>query len=108
MDVVNVNKQIYDATQRLSDGSKKLFKYASRKAEAEKAYTREFALEVMKLKLEGLAITLIRDIAKGNISDKKFDMDLADAEWTAARSSLDAIQTQISGLQTIYRHQEQI
>lgn len=108
VDVVNINKEIYEATQRLSEGSKKLFKYAGRKAEAEKAYTREFALEIMKLKIEGLAITLIRDIAKGNISDKKFDMDLADTEWTAARSSLDAIQTQISGLQTIYKHQAEI
>jgi len=108
VELVNINKEIYDATQRLSEGSKKLFKYANRKAKAEKAYTREFALEIMKLKIEGLAITLIRDIAKGNISDKKFDMDLADAEWTAARSSLDAIQTQISGLQTIYKHQTEI
>ena len=37
VDVVNINKEIYDATQRLSEGSKKLFKYAIRKAEAEKA-----------------------------------------------------------------------
>lgn len=108
MELVDINREIYDATQRLRDGSKKLFSLARKAAEGERSYRKALSMEIMKLRLDKLPATLIPDIAKGNVSDLLFERDLSEAEWTAGRDSLKAIQAQVNALQTITKYQSDI
>lgn len=108
LDVINIKKEIWDSAKRLQSGSKEIFKLAKEQAEAEREYRRALALEIMKLKEEKMSVTLIPDVARGNTSELKFNRDLAEAKYTSARESLKAIATQMNGLQSILRTQEEM
>ena len=77
-------------------------------AEAERDYRRALQMEIVKLKDEGIKVTLIPDIARGETSELKYKRDLAKARYTSARDSLEAIKSQMSGLQTIVKYMEEV
>ena len=108
MELVDLTREIYDSANRLKNGSSEIFKLAKEKAEKERDYRRALAVEIMRLKGEKMAATLIPDLARGQTADLKFERDLADARWTTARESLDAIKSQMSGLQTVLRYQTEV
>jgi len=108
IELQSIASEIHESAKRLAKGPAELFVLARKAAEAERTYRRELSLEIMKLRLEGLPATLIGDLARGNCSDRKWARDLAEAEWTAGRDGLKALQSQISALQTIYRHQTEV
>ena len=108
MDLINISKEIYEASKRLAKGPAELFALARKNAEAERIYRKELAIEIMRLRLEGLPATLIMDIARGNCADRKWARDLAEAEWIAGRDGLRSLQAQVSALQTINKHQSEL
>lgn len=108
MELTTITKEIHDSGLRLANGSKELFPLAKRKAETEQAYRKALAMEIMKLRDDKLPATLIPDIARGNTADLKFERDLAEARWTSARDSLDAIKSQVMGLQSILKIQSEV
>jgi hypothetical protein len=108
MELLNLTKEIYDSTVRLKNGSKEIFKLAKVKAEKERDYRKALAVEIMRLKSEGMAATLVPDIARGNMADLKFERDLAEAGYVAGRESLGAIQSQMNGLQSILKVQAEV
>jgi len=105
LELTSITKEIYDSANRLKKGSGEIFKLAKEKAEKERDYRRALALEIIKLKSGGMAATLISDVARGNTADLKFERDLAEAKYVAGRESLEAIQSQMTGLQSILKHQ---
>lgn len=108
LELIDVTKEIHESGIRLANGSKELFPLAKKKAETEQAYRKALAIEIMRLRDEKYQITLIPDIARGNTSDLKFERDLAEARWTSARDSLEAIRSQLMGLQSILKRQDDI
>ena len=108
MELQSITKEIYESAKRLSKGPAELFVLARKAAEAERVYRKALAIEIMRLRLEGLPATLILDLARGNCSDDKFARDLAEAEMVAGRDGLRAIITQVTALQSILKHQTDI
>lgn len=108
MDLMSITSEIHKSSQRLSKGPAELFTLARKAAEAERAYRKALAMEIMKLRLEGLPATLIGDIARGNCADLKWARDLADAELTAGRDGLKAIICEVTALQSILKHQTEL
>lgn len=106
MDMIQINEELHNASQRLENGSKVLFSYARDFAIAEEKYRKALGKEIDRLKQEGQSVTLIPDIARGNLSELKKERDLAEYTYTSARDSLNAIKSQISALQTITKYQE--
>ena len=104
MELTQVTSEIYDASKRLSEGSKQLFKLAKESAEAERDYRAALATEIISLKIEGLQATLIPDVARGNTAELKFQRDLKEAQYTSGRDSLKAIMAQVNALQTIVKY----
>lgn len=107
MELTEINKELLEASRRLQKGSKTIFSLAKNKAEAEAEYRRALAIEILDLRGQKVQATLIPDIARGNTSELKFKRDLAEAEYTSAKYSLEAIQTQISALQSVLKWQEE-
>jgi|SRR5690625_237584 len=99
---------MYECSQRLNRASRALYKLAEEKAEAERVYRMELSKEIFRLRAEGSSVTLIPDTARGNVSDLKFDRDLADGKYRSALESLDALKSQLSALQSILRYQEEV
>ena len=108
MDLININKEIYEASKRLAKGPAELFALARKNAEAERIYRRALSMEIMRLRLDKLPATIIMDVARGNISDLLFARDLSEAEWTAGRDGLRSLQSQVSALQSIIRVQNEV
>jgi len=108
IELISIAKEIHDAAQRLSNAAGALFSLASDSAKAEQAYRKALAVEIVKLKSEGMSVTLICDIARGTLSDLKFNRDLAEARFQSGRDAVKAIQTQISALQTVVKYQSEV
>ena len=103
-----IAREIYESGQRLNKGVGELFKLSKEMAESERDYRKALQLEIERLRLEKVQATLIPDIARGITSDLKFKRDLAEARYKSGINSINAIQQQMSGLQTIFRHYEDI
>lgn len=103
-----IAKSIFDIGKRLEDGSEKLFRLNLKMAETERDYRKALATEIIKLKTEGMQATLIPDVARGITADLKFDRDLAEGKYKSARDSLNALQAEMNGLQSIFKRFEEI
>lgn len=108
MELVDITREIYESANRLKNGSSEIFKLAKDKAEKERTYRKALAIEILTLRENKLAATLVSDVARGNTADLKFERDLSEAKYVAARDSLEAIQVQMSGLQSILKVQTEV
>jgi hypothetical protein len=108
MELSQISKEIYESGKRLENGSKQLFTLAKEMAESERDYRKALQIEIIKLRDEKVQATLIPDISRGITSELKFKRDLAEARYKSARDRLEAIQSQMNGLQSILRMQTDI
>ncbi len=104
-DVVTINQTLFKRIERLDKASTEIFKLAEKKAESERIYRVALAQEMLKLKSEGMPATLAYDVARGNVADQKFNRDKDESMYWAAQSSMEALKTECSVLQTINRWQ---
>jgi len=108
MELTDITLEIHQASLRLSKGADALFLLAKANAEAERDYRRALAIEIVKLKSEGMSVTLIGDIARGNTAELKYNRDLKEAMYTSGRDSLRAISTQVTSLMSILKYQNEV
>ena len=107
MELQSITAELRMAGSRLSKGAEELFKLAREKAESERDYRQALAREIMSLRQEGVPVSIIGDLARGNIAEEKFRRDLADAKYIAGREALESVRAQVSALQSILRYQEE-
>lgn len=108
MELTEITQEMYAVSKRLEKATHVLYKMAKERAETERIYRMKLAQEMIKLKSEGVNVTLIPDMSRGNISDLKFQRDLAEGQYKAAIESLEALKSQLSALQSILKYQESI
>ena len=108
IDTIEITKEIYESAHRLQGAGDALFLLAKTMAETERAYRRALGIEIVTLKSDKVQTTLIPDIARGMTADLKFERDLAEARYKSGRDNLQAIQSQMNGLQSILRVQTNI
>lgn len=108
LDMVNIGKAIYDTSAQIQRGVKSLYGHAKAYAEAEHEYRMALAREIMRLREEKLPVTIINDVARGNIAGLKYKRDLAEVTYKTAKDMLQALQSQLSGLQTLYKRQDEM
>ena len=99
MDLVN---QINDLCKQLDISIKALRKTGSDYAEAYSSYRIALAQELLKLKDEGMAITLAGDIARGKpeIAKLKFDEIAKEAIYKANQETINAIKLELRLLES--------
>lgn len=110
MEIQKTVSMMMQASERIEAGTKEIYKLARYKAEAERNYRIAVAQEKHILKHQGIAVTLIEDLAKGKeeIADLKQQRDLAEDTFKAAVESLRALQSELSALQSISKYQSDI
>jgi chorismate mutase len=106
MELHQLTQMMMETSKRIDKATKEIFKMAREKAETEFEYRQALSKEIAKLKSENTPVTLIADMARGNVADLKLKRDLADAMFKSAIESLRALQSELSGLQTISKYQE--
>lgn len=108
MELTQVTKAIMDDRERVVNSIKVLWEKARAKAQTEMEYRKALQIEILTLKENKMAATLIPDIARGECAELKYKRDLAEAEYKVAVASLSALETSISALQTISKYQSEI
>jgi ribosome biogenesis protein Nip4 len=110
VELTQVTSMILVASRRIDKATKEIYKMADKKAETERTYRIALAQKKLILKSEGMAISLIEDISRGDeeVAGLKFERDVAEDRFKAAIESLRALQAELSGLQTISRYQSEV
>jgi hypothetical protein len=67
LDMVDIGQEIYQSSKRLGNSGDILFTLAREYAEAEKTYREALRTEIIKLKDSKMSVTLIADVARGNL-----------------------------------------
>lgn len=99
MDYVN---QIQELTKRLNTSVVKLRDYGRELAEAEKDYKITLRQEALKLRSDGMAVTLINQIVYGipGVAQKRFNRDIAETMHQTAIENINSIKLQIRILES--------
>lgn len=99
MDYVN---QIQELTKRLNTSVVKLRDYGRELAEAEKNYKITLRQEALKLRSDGMAVTLINQIVYGipEVAQKRFNRDIAETMHQTAIENINSIKLQIRILES--------
>ena len=84
------------------DDTNKSYKELSREmAEEEVAYRVAKAKEYLKLKLDGIQVTLIPTIAKGNVGDELLKFKVSEAIFHARRENLKRLHANLDALRSL-------
>lgn len=108
MELIQVTTEMYKISKRMEKFSEAIHKLAQDKAIADRDYRVELAQEMLRLKADGMAAGLIRDIAVGNVADFYMEKERTEAFFKAAIESVDALKSQLSALQTILKYQTEV
>ncbi|MBS4173483.1 hypothetical protein [Bacillus sp. FJAT-49736] len=94
--------------KRLEKASVEIFNLAKNKAEAERKYKVALRQEILTLKSEGYAATLINDLSKGKeeIAQLRLERDIAKELYTGGLESMKQTRTEASLLQTISKYND--
>lgn len=108
IELSEIIKEMRETRQRLNNASKEIFKLATAKAKAERDYKVALRQEILKLKSEGYAATLINDLAKGEetIAQLRLERDIAKELYMSGLESMKQTRTEASLLQTISKYQD--
>ncbi|WP_028589457.1 hypothetical protein [Paenibacillus massiliensis] len=108
MELTNVTNELYEASKRLGNSADALFSLGKSKAETERDYRMELAKEMFRLRQDKIPVTLIPDLARGNVHEHLFKRDLAETQFQAGIKAADAIKVQVSALQSLLKIQTDI
>lgn len=108
MEMIQLNKEIYDVAQRLQKAAAEIYKLSHKRAMTERTYRLHLAQEIVKLRAEGTPATIINDLARGSVADDKFQRDLAEGQYRSAIEAMEALKSQLSALQTVAKYQSEI
>ena len=106
--VVEITQAIWDAAHRIEKGVDVVTAKAKVYVEAEKIYKIALAKETIKLKTQGMPVTLIKDIARGNIADLKYNRDLSEQLYRTSKEMLESLRAELTALQSILKVQSDI
>lgn len=108
MELIKIGEEIFNTCKRISEGTNKIYKFGTSYADAEKTYRIALAKEIMILREQKIPATLVGDIARGNLADLKYKRDFAEMQYKTSRDMLNALQSELSGLQTLYNKQTEV
>lgn len=94
MDLYN---DLQSLIERLNTSVKMLRKYGNELASAERDYKITLRQEALKLRTDGLAVTLINQIVYGipEVADKRFKRDVAESMYSTAQENINSLKLQI-------------
>lgn len=93
-DLVN---DLNDLCNKLSVSGRQLAKYGNEKAAAERDYKICLRQEALKLREEGMAVTLIDKIVYGipEVAEKRFKRDVAETMYDTCKESINVLKLKI-------------
>ncbi len=105
MEVLQVAQQIEDKIHLLERGRGELEALAREKARSITEYDKALSITILRLKDEGkLQATLIEKVSKGQCHKERLAMELADALYKVQTTKMNAVQAELNGYQSVFKH----
>ena len=105
MELIKIADKIEEKVKLLEQGRTELQSKAQNKAMAISEYDKCLAIAIIRLKDSGkYPATLIEKIAKGDCYKERAASELAKAEYKLTVTKMNAIQAELNGYQSIFRH----
>lgn len=108
VETTDIAQAIWLNNKRLDKGMDILTEASKKYAEEESKYRKALSIEIMKLRDAKIPVSLINDIARGNLSKELFERNLAEFEYKACRDKLNSIQVETNALQSLLRVMKEI
>jgi hypothetical protein len=107
MDALKIAQQIYKKINELEELKSGLKSAIAESVNAEVEYEKSLAVEIVKLR-EVHPVSILEKVAKGNLWEKSLEAKMKEGIVKALESNIRSTQAQLNGLQTIYRHFEEV
>lgn len=109
MDQADLERELYEKNSWLFAKLKEQRSLVANQAEAEKAYRIALAGRVLEYRVDGMSVTIIPDLARGDktVADLRLKRDIAKGISDACRQGIIAIQASMNGLQTLIANRRQ-
>lgn len=101
MDTNGVINGLTEKNKELSDLNDEMKDLAIEAAKKEADYRMARADETLRLKNEGMSVTLISDLVKGKTAEEKQEWQIAKAHYNACREKMYSVREAISSYQSI-------
>lgn len=99
---------LMEVNEQLAQTRGQLRRLAEYKALSEANYRRELAKRILELRTDKLPVSIISDIARGELWELKLLRDKSDALYRAEQDSLSALQTQARILTQIHEWTDKV
>ena len=104
-DLIEIADHIRSKVRLLEEGRNQLQNKAKNRALAISEYDKSLAIAIIKHRDSGkYPATLIEKISKGDCYKERAAAELAEAEYKLTVTKMNAIQAELNGYQSIYRH----
>lgn len=104
-ELIKIADEIRGKVRLLEQGRAELQNKAQNRAQAIAEYDKCLAVSIIKHRDSGkYPATLIEKIAKGDCYKERAAAELAEAEYKLTVTKMNAIQAELNGFQSIYRH----
>lgn len=87
--------ELNDYSKRLTDGVRMMAQHGKEYAKAEMDYKIALAQEALKLRADGMPVTLIDKVVYGQCAKERFDRDVAEVMYKTAQENINSIKLQI-------------
>ena len=105
LDIVDIANEIEKKIALLEHGRSELKTKAKERAKTLSEYDKCLAIAIIKHNEDGkFPVTLIKKIAKGDCYKERASAELAEAEYKLTVVKMAAIQAELNGYQSIFRH----
>lgn len=105
MEVVVVAQRIEKLISEIGKTRRQIEEKGRNRAAAITDYDKRIEIAIVTLREQGkFPATLIEKIAKGVCSPERYAMEVAESDYRACVSNLEALKAQLNGYQSIYRH----
>ena len=104
MDIIDRAKEIDTRIAQLDEVVEELPKLNSKRAVAMGKYAVDLRVAIITLRDKGTPATIAKELAKGECHDSLVAMEETIGCWEVARMKQRAIENQLSGCQSIFRH----
>jgi len=108
MDLIQLSEEMHKTRRELNKAKINLVRRARDYAEKERAYRVALRQEILQLKEEGYAATIINDLARGAVAELKFERDMAQEVYNSARDYIYSTKVEASLLQSINKNQSEV
>lgn len=80
---------------------------SEKKAQSERDYSQAFAKEMLRLRIDGMSVGMVKDVAKGNCAEPKYKWDVEDGIYRALQERIKNTHAAIDSYRSLFSYRKE-